>query len=165
MFFYRACLLYVYSNLFDWFSIDGDEEDDEEVVGVPEPFKVGTASLLHCEPHHDAKGNGHNPASRTRSGDEVGGQESDNGLARGGLSRNSQLVEIDHVGKNVDGRADNDGPGGSLVEGDILVEGDDVVQRCATQNRNEVPADRQEDEDDIDMENECSSTCGCYWIC
>lgn len=29
VFLYRACLLYVYSNLFCWFSVDGDEEDED----------------------------------------------------------------------------------------------------------------------------------------
>lgn len=31
-----------------------DEEDDEEMVGVPEPLEVRTTTLLDGEPDHDA---------------------------------------------------------------------------------------------------------------
>jgi len=42
-----------------------DEEDDEEVVSVPEDLKVGSSSLLDSEPNHDCKGSGHDPTGST----------------------------------------------------------------------------------------------------
>jgi len=33
--------------------LPADEENDEKVVGVPEPLKVGTTSLLDSEKDHD----------------------------------------------------------------------------------------------------------------
>ena len=56
-------------------------------------------------------------------------------------------------------RPEDDGPGGGLVERDILVEGDDVVQGSLAQHGDEAPAHREQDEGDIDMENKGGSTC------
>jgi hypothetical protein len=37
------------------------------------------------------------------------------------------------------------------MEGEVLVKGDDVVQRCATEEGDEIAADGEKDEDDINM--------------
>ena len=58
-----------------------------------------------------------------------------------------------------DGPKDN-GPGGSLVEGDVLVERNDVVQGRLTQQGDEVPAYREQDKGNVDVENEGSSPSG-----
>ena len=62
------------------------------------------------------------------------------------------------MGEGVNERPEDDGPGGGLVEGDVLVEGNDVVQRGPAQHGDEVPAYREQDEGDVDMENESGST-------
>lgn len=107
-----------------------DEEDDEQVVRVPEPLKVSAAPLLNSKPHHDAKRSGHDPSSETRPSGEIGTQKPDKDLA-GGRSiwvEHCELRKVHHVSGNVDERTGNNGPGGGFVEGDILVEGNDVVQ-------------------------------------
>lgn len=48
---------------------------------------------------------------------------------------------------------EEDGPGGRLVEGDVLVEGDDVVKRCTTQHGDKVAANGKQDEDDINVQD------------
>lgn len=107
-----------------------DEEHDEQVMSVPEPFKAGTAAFLHRVPHHDAQCGGHDPPSDTGASREVGSQESDNALAsvlRISVSH-SKLGKVDHVCGDVNEGAEDDGPGGSLVESDVLVERNVVVQ-------------------------------------
>ena len=137
-----------------------DEEDNEQVVGVPEPLKVGATTLLNGEPDHDTQCSSHDPASCTRTSDEVGCDKGDNLLA-GGLRvgvNHGELGEVDHVGDNVDNREDDDGPGDGLVERDVLVEGDERVQGRAPEERDEVAADGEKDERDIDVEHERSRT-------
>jgi len=53
---------------------------------------------------------------------------------------------------------EDNGPGGGLVEGDVLVEGNDVVQGRPSQHGDEVPAYREQDEGGIDVKKESSST-------
>ena len=55
-------------------------------------------------------------------------------------------------------RPEDNGPSSRLVESDVLVEGNDVVQGCAAQHGDEVPAYGEQNEGDIDMEDESSST-------
>jgi hypothetical protein len=45
------------------------------------------------------------------------------------------------------------------VESDILVERYDVVQRCPTEEGDEVAANGEKDEDNIDMKDKGSRTC------
>jgi hypothetical protein len=66
--------------------------------------------------------------------------------------------KVEHVGDGVNERPEDDGPGGGLVEGDVLVEGNDVVQGCPAQHGDEVPAYGEQDEGDIDVKNEGGST-------
>jgi hypothetical protein len=58
----------------------------------------------------------------------------------------------------MDGGTDDDGPSGGFVEGNVLVEWDDVVKGSSAKKGDEVAADGKEDEDDIDMENKGSGT-------
>ena len=120
-----------------------DEEDNKEVVGVPELLEVSTTAFLHGEPHHDAECDGHDPACGTRSGDEVGGDECHDPLAcRVGVGiDHRQLGEVDHVCADVHCRPQYYRPCCGLVEGDILVEGNEAVKRRATNERDEVTAD------------------------
>lgn len=52
---------------------------------------------------------------------------------------------------------EDDRPGGSLVEGDVLVERDDIVQGGSAQQGDKVPAYREEDKGDINVKDECGS--------
>lgn len=51
----------------------------------------------------------------------------------------------------------DDRPGGGLVEGDVLVERDNIVQGCPTQEGDKIPAYREQDEGDVDVKNEGSN--------
>ena len=141
-----------------------DEEDDEEVVRVPEPLEVGAATLLDREPDHDPERGGHDPASSSGPGDEVRGNEGEDLLARGlciGVDH-GKLGEVDHVGDDVNDGEDDDGPGDSLVERDVLVERDERVERRPAEEGDEVAADGEQDECDIDVEDERSRTRDSY---
>lgn len=59
---------------------------------------------------------------------------------------------------NVHECPDNDGPCCRFVKGDVLVERDEIVERRTTQQGYEVAANRKENEDDINMENECGGS-------
>lgn len=60
---------------------------------------------------------------------------------------------------------DDDGPTGGLVECDVLVERNEIVERSAAQNRNEVAANRQQDVDDIDMAKEGGCSGNSWLLC
>ena len=144
-----------------------DEEDDEKVVGVPELLKVGTAALLHGVPDHDTECGSHDPTSDTRAGRKVGLEERDEALAgRVGVRvGKGELGEVDHVRSDVHKRAGDDRPCGGLVECDVLVEGNEVVERCAADEGDEVAADGEQDEDDIDVKHKRRRTSdGCQDI-
>lgn len=133
-----------------------DEEDDEEVVRVPEAVEVGTAALLHREPDHDTERGPHDPASRTGTGREVGHEEGDDTLTGRLRVRvdHGKVGEVDHVCSGVDGREEDDGPGDGFVERDVLVKRDEVVQGGASQEGDEVAADGEEDEDHVDVKDQ-----------
>ena len=137
-----------------------DEERDEQVVRVPEALKMGAASLFDSKVHHGEQARGHHPASCTGTGDEVGLQEDNKPLGRrvGVWVCESETGEVDHVSGNVDACPEDDGPSGGLVERDVLVERNVVIQRRAADEGDEVTADWQQDEDDIDVQDERSTT-------
>jgi hypothetical protein len=56
----------------------------------------------------------------------------------------------------MDDTPNDDSPAGGFVECDILVEGYDVPKRRASNDRDEVPADGKQDEDNIDVEDQSS---------
>jgi hypothetical protein len=137
-----------------------DEKDDEEVVGVPETFKVGTPLLLAGEEDHDGKGSGHDPASDAGPGGKVGIEESDKLCTTCLCTRVGfrELGKVDHVGENVHDGADDNGPGCGDVECDVLVKGDDLVERSAAEEGDKVAADGKENENDIDVEDQGGRT-------
>jgi len=140
--------------------LPADEKYDKEMMGVPEAFKIGAPPFLEGEVNHDGKRNGHDPTSEARPGGKVGIEESDKlgtaclctGVCEG------KLGKVDHVRDNVNDGADNDRPGGSLMESDTLVKGDDLVERCATKEGDKIAADGEEDEDDINVEDKGGGT-------
>lgn len=130
-----------------------DEEDDEQMVRVPEPLEVSTATLLHGEPDHDGESSGHDPAGYAGTCCEVGGKEGNDPLA-GSLGirvGHRELSEVDHVCGNMNDSSNHDGPGSGFVESDVLVERNDIVERCAAQEGDEVAADRQQNEGHVDV--------------
>jgi hypothetical protein len=52
----------------------------------------------------------------------------------------------------------DDGPCSGFVEGNVLVEGDNIIKGGSTKQGNEVAADGEKDEDNIDVENKGSGT-------
>ena len=69
-----------------------------------------------------------------------------------------EFGKVDHVGGDVHNGAKDDGPCSSFVEGDVFIEGNVVVQRGATQERDEIAADGQKNKYNVDMEDEGSGT-------
>lgn len=137
-----------------------DEEHNEKVVRIPEAFKVCTAALLHRVPDHNTQCKVHDPARRTGPSREVRREERDDALAGGGRARirHGELVEVAHVRCDVDDGPKDDRPSDHLMESDVLIEGDNVVERRAPEDGDEVPADGEEDEDHIDVQDERSRT-------
>jgi len=133
--------------------LPANEKYDKEMMRVPEVFKICALPFLDGEENHDGKDNGHDPTGEARPGGKVGIEESDKlgtaclctGVCEG------EFGKVDHVRDNVDDGADNDRPGGGLMESDILVKGDDLVERCATKEGYKIAADGEEDEDDINV--------------
>lgn len=141
-----------------------DEEDNEEVVGVPEHLEAGAAALLHRVPDHHKEGGGHDPTRDTGARRKVRGEEGDEALGGGrrvGV-REGEFRKVEHVGDDVDDSAEDNGPRGRLVESNVLIEGDVVVERGAADKRDEVAADGQQDEDDIDVQDERGRTRNYY---
>lgn len=132
-----------------------DEEHDKQMMRVPKPLEMRPLPLLERKEDHHTQSDPHDPAGGARAGRKVGEEESDYFFAGGGvLEGEDELGKVDHVGDGVDCGADDDSPGGGLVEGDVFVEWDDVVEWGAAQHGDEIPADRQQDKDDVDVEDE-----------
>jgi hypothetical protein len=133
--------------------LPADEEDDKEVMSIPKVLKIGTFPFLHCEEDHDSKADSHDPSSGAGPGSEI---ELEKGAKLGPSCRCGSIsarkfVKVNHVRENMHDSADDDGPGGGLMEGEVLVKGDDVVKGCATEEGYEIAADGEKDEDNIDM--------------
>jgi hypothetical protein len=109
--------------------LPADEKDDEEMVGVPEAFKVGAPLLLAGEEDHDSKDNGHDPTSEAGTGGKVGVEECDKLCATCLRIRIGyrEFGKVDHVGEDMHRGADHNGPGCGHVEGEVLIKGDDLV--------------------------------------
>ena len=124
-----------------------EEEDDEEVVGVPKALEVlSTCLLRRCErDRHQC--NQHNVATPARTSSEVGQDETHEPE----VVRCGELGQIVPMCDCVDPGEEYDGPGDQLVESNIFVEGDDVVQRRATSHRYQVSAYREENEGYVDV--------------
>jgi len=140
--------------------LPADEKYDKKMMRVPKAFEMGALPLLHGKVDHDAKDDGHDPTSSARPGGKVGLEEGNKPLATCLCTRicDGEFGKVDHVRDNVNDGADNNRPGSGLVEGNILVKGDDLVERCATEEGDELASDGEEDEDDIDVQNKGSGT-------
>ena len=64
--------------------------------------------------------------------------------------------------EDVDCGEEDDGPCGSLVEGDVFVERNDVVQGRPPEERDEIATDWEENEDDVDVKNQGCGTSDGY---
>lgn len=137
-------------------SVDGphDEEEDEEVVRVPEALIVCAARLLDGGENNGHQGDKHDVSRPSGSGDQVGEEEADEAQ----VVRGRETAQVDPVGDGVDPGEEDDGPGDKHVEGDVLVELDNAVQRGSAQQRDEVPADGEEDEGNVEVEDQGSRT-------
>jgi hypothetical protein len=133
--------------------LPADEKNDEEVVGVPEVFKVGAPLLFAGEKDHNGKDSGHDPASGAGPGGKVCIEEGDKLCTTCRCTRIShrELGEVDHMGNDVHHGADDNGPGCGNVEGEVLVKGNNLIERGAAEEGDEVAADRKKDEYDIDV--------------
>lgn len=133
-------------------SVDGpeDEEDDEHVVRVPESLVVGASGLLNRGEDHAHEGNQHHVSSPARARGKVGKQPAvDSKVVLG-----RHLGKVVPVGNGVHPREEDNGPGRRDVEGDVLVELDDAVERSLSKERDEGSADGEEDDADIDVEDQ-----------
>jgi hypothetical protein len=143
------------------------EKDNEKVVGVPKLFKPSlglSSALLDGKPDHDTESGGHDPAGDTSSGGEVENDELNRSRrrTRGCPINGCELAEVPHVGRNMDRGEDDNRPGGGDVELDVIVERNDIVQRGLAEERDEIPADWEKNEDDIEMEDECGGPGNCW---
>ena len=91
-----------------------DEENDEQMVGVPEAFKLGSTPLLDRKPDHNTETEPHDPSGDTGARCKVG-QQKDNESFLGGTRRgNGEVCKIDHVGEGVNDRPEDEGPSVAL---------------------------------------------------
>lgn len=111
-------------------SVDGpeDEEDDEQMVHVPETFEVGATSLLRSRDSDRHERSQHNVTTPSRSSCKVGKDKAHESQVIG----SRKLGKVVPMGDSVDPREEDDRPGDQLVEGDVLVERNNVVQRRTT---------------------------------
>lgn len=135
-----------------------DEEHNEQMMRVPEPLEVCPPAFFHCKVHHDPQRHGHDPPGGSGARDELREDERRDSLAsrlRIGVG-DGELGVVNHMRSDVDKGEEDDRPGDHLVEGNVLVKGDDVVQCGSAQQGDKVPADGEQDENDIDMQDESS---------
>ena len=129
------------------------EKDNEEVMSIPEVLEVGTFPFLHGKVDHDSKAEGHNPPGSAGPGGKVSLEEGGELCATrlcGSVSER-ELGKVDHVRHDMHDSTNDNRPGGGLMEGDVLVKGNELVKGCATEQRDEIAADGEKDEADIDM--------------
>jgi hypothetical protein len=66
------------------------------------------------------------------------------------------------VSTNVHRGEDDNRPGGGDVELDVIIERNDIVQGRLAEEGDEVSANWEKNEDDIEMEDECGGTGDCW---
>lgn len=94
-----------------------DEEDDEQVMAVPESFEIGAALLFNGCPYHPAKSDQHDVSRPTWASDEIGENEAHEAkLVLGG-----EASKVVPMSDGVTPGEEEDGPSSQLVEGDVLV--------------------------------------------
>lgn len=100
-----------------------DEEDDEEVVHVPETLKVCATSLFRCRDRNRHQTDQHDITTPTGTSSKVGEDETHEPEIVDGR----EAGKIVPVSNGVDPGEEDNGPSDKLVEGDVLVKGDYVV--------------------------------------
>jgi len=128
------------------------------MVRVPEPLKMGPTPFLHGKPHHDTETRNHDPARGAWASEEVGGEEGEYVLPCGYRLRicPGHFGKVEHVRYDVDDSPNDNGPCGGFVEGDALVEGNDLAEGRAAEEGDEIAADGEENENDVDVKNQGS---------
>lgn len=58
-----------------------DEEDNKQVMRVPEPLEIASTAFLNREPHHHSQRNVHDPSGHAGSSDKVDFEERDDSTA------------------------------------------------------------------------------------
>jgi hypothetical protein len=111
-------------------SVDGpeDEEDDEEVMCVPEALEVGSSCILSSCKCDRIQSDEHHVSTPARTSSKVG----ENKAHESEVVAGREPCKVVPMGNCVEPGKEDDRPGNQLVEGDVLVEGNDIVQRCAT---------------------------------
>ena len=140
-----------------------NKEDNEKMVRIPKALKVGATALFYREKHHYAKTEGHYPTSNTGSSGKISREEGDDPLrSRFGCGVcHCKSAKVDHVRSNVHDGPEYNRPSRGFVEGDVFVEGNDVIERRTTEYRDEVATDWKENKYHIDMKNESGSASDC----
>ncbi len=135
--------------------LPADEENDEEVMSIPEVLKVGMPPFLRGKVDHDGKRDGHNPPGSAGPSGKVGLKEGNELCATClcGSVGEREFGKVDHVRENVHNSADDNRPGGGLMEGEVLIKRNDLVKGCAAEEGDEIAADGEKDEDDINMKD------------
>lgn len=131
-----------------------EEEDDEHVMRVPEALVVGTSGLLNGRQYHTHESNQHDVAGPSRTSSEIGNEPS----VKPEFILDSNMAKVDPMRDCMNPREEDDRPGSCDVKGDVLVELDDSVKRCAAQKRNQGSANWEENEGDIYVKNESRRT-------
>ncbi len=131
-------------------SVDGpeDEEDDEHVVGVPEALKVRTSHLFDRSNHHTHQSSQHDVSSPSWASDKVGHKPS----SKTQIILRSNLRKVVPMRKSVYPREEDNRPSGSHVECNVFVELDDTIERRLSSERNECPANREQNHSHIEMQ-------------
>lgn len=125
-----------------------NEEDDEQMVRIPEAFELRATMLLSSRPAHGCQRDEHNVAAPSGSRGEIGDEEADEAEA----VDLGEDPEISPMGDGVEPGEEEDGPADELVEGDIFVEGNDAVEWGATRHGDQVSADGEQDESYVHVE-------------
>jgi hypothetical protein len=128
-----------------------DEEDNEEMVGVPESLKVLSSLFLSGSPSHSTESNPHDPTSDSGSGLNAEQEEVLDAVGCVVGRHDGEPDDVDDMSQGMYEGPEDDGPASGLVEGDVFVERNEVVKGRATEEGDEVTADREENEDDVDV--------------
>jgi hypothetical protein len=116
------------------------EEDDHEVVRVPESFEICPLLLLHCGPSHECERDYKDVSRPSRTSQKVQLDES----FKANLVDGRKSGHVVQMGDGVNPGKEHDGPGSQFMEGDVFVKRNDAVERCAPEHRDEVPANGEE---------------------
>lgn len=133
-------------------SVEGPEKEEnhKQVVSIPESLKVGSSWFLNCRKDHGHERNKHDISSPSWSRNKVGLEPSSEAESL----LDGELGKVVPMSDGVKPGEENERPGGELVEGDVLVEWDDTVERSLSGERDQSTADWKEDEGTVDVQDE-----------